>query len=347
MSVCAECGQDNPEGFRFCGSCGSPLAEAGSVESEERKLVSVLFVDLVGHTAASDRADPEDVRARLRPYHEFLKREIERYGGTVEKFVGDAVMAVFGAPVSHEDDPERAVRSGLRILDVASELDYDVRAAVATGEAVVSLHARPELGEGIVAGDVDNTASRLQQAAQPGRLVVGEVTFRSSQDAIEYEALEPISVKGKEDPLHHWRAVRARGRFGVDAEAAPKTPFVGREHDLVLLQDAYTRTVREQAVQLVTITGEPGVGKTRLVANSGVGWTTGRSGSAGGRVAVFPTGRESRSGRWARSSRPRRASSNPMARTRPFRSSRRLSETRRRTRSTNGSSRGWGRSSAR
>src|SRR5262245_13979002 len=136
MTVCPQCGQENPEGFRFCGSCGSPLAVAGPLEAEERKLVSVLFVDLVGHTDASDRADPEDVRARLRPFHQLLKREIERYGGTVEKFVGDAVMAVFGAPVSHEDDAERAVRSGLRILDVVSELDYEVRAAVATGEAV-------------------------------------------------------------------------------------------------------------------------------------------------------------------------------------------------------------------
>src|SRR5262245_23933726 len=136
MILCAECGQENPEGFRFCGSCGSVLPEGAPPEAEERKLIAGLSVDLVGHTAASDQADPEDVRARLRPYHQLLKREIERYGGTVEKFVGDAVMAVFGAPVSHEDDAERAVRSGLRILDVVSELAYEVRAAVATGEAV-------------------------------------------------------------------------------------------------------------------------------------------------------------------------------------------------------------------
>src|SRR5262249_48711313 len=159
-----------------------------------------------------------------------------------------------------------AVRSGLRILEAVGELDHEVRAAVATGEAVVSLQARPERGEGIVAGDVVNTASRLQQAAQPGSLVVGEVTFRATQDAIEYEELDPVVVKGKAEPVPHWRAIRARGRFGVDAEAAPRTPFIGREHDLALLQDAYLRAVREEAVQLVTITGEPGVGKTRLVA---------------------------------------------------------------------------------
>jgi len=266
VPACPQCGQENPEGFKFCGACAAPLAEAAPAEAEERKLVSVLFVDLVGHTAASDRADPEDVRARLRPYHQLLKREIERYGGTVEKFIGDAVMAVFGAPVSHEDDAERAVRSALRILEAVEELELEVRAAIATGEAVVSLQARPEQGEGIVAGDVVNTASRLQQAAPVRGLVVGEVTYRATRDAIEYEELEPVTVKGKAEPVPIWRALRARARFGVDAEAAPQTPFVGREHDLALLQDAYARAAREQAVQLVTIGGEPGVGKTRLVA---------------------------------------------------------------------------------
>lgn len=265
MVVCPQCGQENPEGFRICGMCGSSLA-AVAPETEERKLISVLFVDLVGHTAASDQADPEDVRARLRPYHQLLKREIERYGGTVEKFVGDAVMAVFGAPVAHEDDAERAIRSALRILEAVEELELEVRAAIATGEAVVSLSARPEQGEGIVAGDVVNTAARLQNEAPPGGLVVGEVTFRATRDAIEYQQLEPVRLKGKADPVPLWRALRARGRFGVDAEAAPRTPFVGREHDLVLLQEAYARAVREQEVQLVTVVGEPGVGKTRLVA---------------------------------------------------------------------------------
>ena len=275
MPACRKCGQENPEGFKFCGACGAALAEAAPAEAEERKLVSVLFVDLVGHTAASDRADPEDVRARLRPYHQLLKREIERYGGTVEKFVGDAVMAVFGAPVAHEDDAERAVRSALRVLEAVEALELEVRAAVATGEAVVSLQARPEQGEGIVAGDVVNTASRLQQEAPARSLVVGEVTYRATRDAIEYQQLEPVTVKGKAERVPLWHALRARGRFGVDAEAAPRTPFIGREHDLAPLRDAYARAVREQAVQLVTIGGEPGVGKTRLVAELR-SWLAGR-----------------------------------------------------------------------
>src|SRR3990172_1311101 len=158
MLVCPRCGEENLDRARFCFSCGEALAEEAPA-GEERKVVSVLFVDLVGFTGSSDRADPEDVRAILRPYHEGVKADIERFGGTVEKFIGDAVMAVFGAPVAHEDDAERAVRSGLRILETIEELrdeglELAVRAAVTTGEAVVALGARPERGEGIVTGDV-------------------------------------------------------------------------------------------------------------------------------------------------------------------------------------------------
>ncbi len=170
MAVCPSCGEENPDGFQFCGFCTAPLIEAAPAPAlEERKVVSVLFCDLVGFTAASEQADPEDVRARLRPYHQRLRSEIERYSGTVEKFVGDAVMAVFGAPLAHEDDAERAVRAGLTILEAIAELNeqepalsLQVRVGINTGEAVVALAARPEQGEGFVTGDVVNTASRLQ-----------------------------------------------------------------------------------------------------------------------------------------------------------------------------------------
>src|SRR5215467_3629883 len=151
MAACAGCGQVNPEIARYCLACGAPLERAAGARDEERKAVTVLFCDLVGFTAASDHADPEDVRARIRPYHARLRKEIERYGGTVEKFVGDAVMAVFGAPVAHEDDPERAVRAGLRILEAIDDLNEEdaelslaVRVGVESGEAVVALDARPE-----------------------------------------------------------------------------------------------------------------------------------------------------------------------------------------------------------
>ncbi len=268
MLTCPACGEENPERARFCLACGVSLEVAAPV-GEERKVVSVLFVDLVGFTSRSDRADPEDVRATLRPYHERVKSDIERFGGTVEKFIGDAVMAVFGAPVAHEDDAERAVRSALRILETIEELrgeglEISVRAAVTTGEAVVALGARPERGEGIVTGDVVNTAARLQSAAPVGAVLVDESTMRSTESAITFEPLEPVAAKGKADPIPVWRATHARSRVG-QPEAATHTPFVGREHEGTLLLETFLRSERESSVQLVTVVGEPGIGKSRLV----------------------------------------------------------------------------------
>jgi class 3 adenylate cyclase/tetratricopeptide (TPR) repeat protein len=272
VATCPRCGEENPARARFCLACGAQLA-AGPVTHEERKVVSILFVDLVGFTAISERLDPEDVRARLRPYHARLKKEIERFGGTVEKFVGDAVMAAFGAPVAHEDDAERAVRTGFRILEAIDELNkaepglgLSVRAAVNTGEVVVAIGARPAEGEGFVTGDVVNTAARLQQVAPVGSLVVGAQTFETTKHVIEYVKLEPISVKGKAERLSVWLAKHPRSRFGAHMEHGTRAPLVGREHELALLRETYSRTVRESSIQLVTITGEPGVGKSRLVA---------------------------------------------------------------------------------
>ena len=211
MLLCLSCGEENPERARFCLSCGDAL-EAAVPAGEERKVVSILFVDLVGFTGRSDRADPEDVRATLRPYHERVKADIERFGGTVEKFIGDAVMAAFGAPVVHEDDAERAVRSALRILDTIEELrdeglEIAVRAAVTTGETVVVLGARPERGEGIVTGDVVNTAARLQSAAPVGSVLVDESTMNATEHAIAYERHESVQAKGKAEPVPAWRAL--------------------------------------------------------------------------------------------------------------------------------------------
>lgn len=272
MQRCPNCGEENGDRAKFCSECATPLTGAPTKVATERKVVSVLFVDLVGFTTRSERADPEDVQATLAVYHELLKREIERFGGTVEKFVGDAVMAVFGAPVAHEDDAERAVRSALRIVDAIAELNEDrpgmdlaIRGAVNTGEAVVTLGARPEAGEGFVSGDVVNTASRLQGVAPVGGIVVGELTRRATGGHIEYEELEPVTVKGKDEPIPIWRATGARSRFGVDVEQQTQTPLIGRDHELNLLRELFGRVVRDATVQLVTISGEPGVGKTRLL----------------------------------------------------------------------------------
>jgi class 3 adenylate cyclase/tetratricopeptide (TPR) repeat protein len=267
VNICPRCGEESPDRARFCLACGAALTERP--RPEERKVVSILFVDLVGFTAGADAADPEDVHATLRPYHVRVRQEIERFGGVVEKFVGDAVMAVFGAPVAHEDDAERAVRAGLGVLEVTEELSLQARAAVNSGEALVTLGARPELGEAMVAGDVVNTASRLQSAADTGALVVGESTYLTTSQQIDYEPLEPVAVKGKASPVPLWRALGPRSRFGVDVDTGSATPFVGRDSELTLLEETYARVRRDGAVHLVTLVGEPGVGKTRLVRELG------------------------------------------------------------------------------
>src|SRR4051794_16544989 len=237
---------------------------------KERKVVTVVFADLVGFTARAESLDPEDVDAILRPYHERLRQELERYGGTVEKFIGDAVMAVFGAPVAHEDDPERAVRAALAIRDWVAEeqAGIQLRIAVATGEALVSLGARPSEGEGMAAGDVVNTAARLQAAAPVNGILVGESTYRATRQVIEYRDAAPVQAKGKAEPVLVWEAVDARSRFGVDV-VQTGAPLVGRERELDLLRDALARAREEPGVQLVTLVGVPGIGKSRLVHELG------------------------------------------------------------------------------
>ncbi len=274
MATCSACGRENPEGFQFCGFCSAPLTEQPRPSTqEERKVVTVLFCDLVGFTAASEDSDPEDVRARIRPYHALLRQELERYGGTVEKFIGDAVMAVFGAPVAHEDDAERAIRCGLRILEAIEELNAEgataalqVRIGINTGEAVVALGARPEEGEGIVTGDVVNTASRLQGAAPVNGLAVSEATFRATERVFAFEQLDPVTVKGKTEPLVVYRPLAARARFGSDVTRTHSTPLVGRELETSLLIGTFERSAQQRSCQLVTVVGEPGVGKSRLCA---------------------------------------------------------------------------------
>ncbi len=271
MTTCASCGAENRADARFCDSCGAELAPSSAPAREERKIVSVLFCDLVGFTAESEQADPEDVRARLRPYHQLLRERIEAYGGVVEKFIGDAVMAVFGAPVAHEDDAERAVRAGLSILESLEELGasgsaLDVRIGVNTGEALVSLDARPEQGEGIVTGDVVNTAARIQTSAPVNGVAVGEGTYRATKPVFEWEELEPIDAKGKSTPVAVRRPLRPVARFGSDVIRTHTTPFVGRDVERSLLGGLLDRAIRDRTVQLVTVVGEAGVGKSRQVA---------------------------------------------------------------------------------
>jgi class 3 adenylate cyclase len=263
----------SPLGFKYCGSCGAELQLEATQQSsgEERRIVSVIFVDLVGFTSRAESLDPEDVRAMLTRYYASLREQIESFGGTVEKFIGDAVMGVFGAPVAHGDDPERAVRAALRTLDEVDRMnaadpgrDLEVRIAVNTGEAIVALDARTREGEGMVAGDVVNTAARLQTAAPTNSILVGEETYRCTCSTIDYEPVEPLTVKGKEAPVAAWRVLGAPRPPGE--RVAPDGPMVGREHELATLAGIWERVVADRQPHLVTVFGLPGVGKSRLAA---------------------------------------------------------------------------------
>jgi class 3 adenylate cyclase/tetratricopeptide (TPR) repeat protein len=279
--ACPSCGTENPPNARFCLECGTRL-DAAAPPQDERRVVSILFVDLVGFTERSDQADPEDVRRSLVPFHSRVKEDLEAFGGTLDKFIGDAVMGVFGAPLAHEDDPVRAVRAAFRILDSIQELrrddpDIAVRIAVDTGEAVVSFGQGPQVGEA-VAGDVVNTTSRMQALAPRDGLVVGETTHRLIDHAFDTAALPPATVKGKTEPLLVWEVVGERAQAaGV---AAPG--FVGRSRELTGLHELLDRVRVSREAELVTLVGEPGIGKSRLLAEfrRGVGdgarWVFGR-----------------------------------------------------------------------
>jgi class 3 adenylate cyclase/tetratricopeptide (TPR) repeat protein len=283
VASCPACGEANPDHARFCLKCGTALTQAAQ-RGEERKLVSVLFVDLVGFTSRSDRADPEDVRDTLQLYHSRVKEQIERYGGTVEKFIGDAVMAVFGAPVAHGDDAERAARAGLRVLEAIQELnreqpalDLSARAAVATGEAVVAVGSAPELGEALAMGDVVNTASRLQSAAPTDRLIVAEETYRATRNVIAYEEMASILAKGKREAVQAWLAVAP---VAAPAERpVTSAPMVGRDREMAVVESIWDRAVAERRPHLVTVIGPAGIGKSRLVreVSSSIGDRGGRA----------------------------------------------------------------------
>jgi class 3 adenylate cyclase/tetratricopeptide (TPR) repeat protein len=272
--ACPNCGTQNAAAAKFCGECGSglPGAETPAVPIAatepiaERRLVSVLFVDLVGFTSASEQRDAEDTRELLSRYFELARETVDRHGGVIEKFIGDAVMAVWGTPTAHEDDAERAVRTGLELVSAIAGLEggtgLRARAGVLTGEVAVTIGAE---GQGMVAGDIVNTASRLQSAAQPGTVLVGEATQRAAAGAIAFEEVDPLDLKGKEGPVRAWRATAVVARRGGQGRAAAlEPPFVGRDEELRLLKDQFHATAREGKPRLVTIMGQAGIGKSRL-----------------------------------------------------------------------------------
>jgi class 3 adenylate cyclase/tetratricopeptide (TPR) repeat protein len=280
-AVCERCGAANAGAAKFCGECGSRLGEAAtspqprgeppgrSAPAAERRLVSILFADLVGFTTLSERRDAEEARELLSRYFDTSRRLIERYGGTVEKFIGDAVMAMWGAPVANEDDAERAVRTALDLVAAVSALgdelgapELRLRAGVLTGEAAVTLGAERQ---GMVAGDLVNSASRVQGRAEPGTVLVGEATRRASHAAIAYEDAGLHEVKGKDEPLHLYRALRViAARRGEGRALGLESPLVGREREVRLIKELFHATAEERRARLVSIVGVAGTGKSRL-----------------------------------------------------------------------------------
>src|SRR5687767_6767204 len=310
MQACGNCGTDNPPGARFCMNCGNALARtcpacgeaappnarfcmncgtsisggegapaptappaaapAVTALPEERRQVTVVFADLSGYTAVAESMDPEAVKSLVDRSLQRLGKEVDRYGGRVDKYIGDNVMAVVGAPVAHEDDAERAVRAALGMQDAMTEINEGLatthgvslalRVGVNTGEVVAGA-----VGDGYtVIGDTVNVAARLQSAAQPGSVTVGERTYRATRQAIRYDRLEPLTLKGKAEPVSAWEAAGLLERQAARRMGTGETPLVGRSDKLELLRSVYDRVERESRAHLVTVIGQAGVGKSRL-----------------------------------------------------------------------------------
>jgi class 3 adenylate cyclase len=320
--VCVQCHSPNEPGELFCGECASPLQTTGGLPAEtrpfsrpvspagglaapaaapvaERRLVTILFADLVGFTTLAEGRDAEDTRELLSRYFDLARDVIGRYGGTVEKFIGDAVMAVWGAPAAHEDDAERAVRAGLDLLEAVKSLGPGItaRAGILTGEAAVTIGAT---NQGMVAGDLVNTASRLQSVAAPGTVLVGEATERAASKAIVFEAAGDQALKGKAAPVLAWRALRVVAeRGGRKRGETLEAPFVGRDEELRQLKDLFHATSREKRARLVSVIGPAGIGKTRLAWEflkyidglvENVWWHDGRSPAYGDGISFWALG---------------------------------------------------------
>ncbi len=277
---CPECGADNPGGAKFCMECGAALSATAQPEAraapaaesppEERRQATVLFADLSGYTAAAERMDPEAVKALVDRTLRVLGEEIERFGGSIDKFIGDNVMGVFGAPVAHEDDPQRAVRAGLAMQEAMSGANRQSREKYGVGFSLrVGINSGEVMAGAVgdrytVMGDAVNVAARLQAAGRPESVTVGESTYGASREAISYERLEPLRLKGKEEPVPAWEAtgVLAEPR---QATGRAQTPLIGREEEAGLLMSLVDRVQREERPHLVTVIGQAGVGKSRLL----------------------------------------------------------------------------------
>jgi class 3 adenylate cyclase len=273
--TCGTCGTENPDGARFCSSCGSALVAAATPARRERKFATALFADLVGSTALAEREDPEVVQSLVGRAFDRLQEEVHRYGGVVEKFMGDAVLALFGVPTAHEDDPERAVRCGLEMQAVLSELNrgfaaegkpaLGMRIGVEAGEVLVDLERVSGPRDRMLTGDAVNTAARLQSATDPGTILVGAAAWASTKQIIDYREVPPLELKGKATPVAAWLALRVRARRrGERAPLGLEAKLIGRDEELSVLKQTLHRVESEGRPGLVTMLGPAGVGKSRL-----------------------------------------------------------------------------------
>jgi class 3 adenylate cyclase/tetratricopeptide (TPR) repeat protein len=274
--VCPSCGRENPEGARFCNTCGTPLTPALAAR-KERKFATALFADLVGSTSLAEREDPEVVQSVVGRTFDRLAQEIGRYEGLLEKFMGDAVLAVFGVPKAHEDDAERAVRVGLEMQAILSELNRGfaaegkptlaMRIGVEAGEVLVDVERASGPRDRMLTGDAVNTAARLQAAAEPGQIVVGPSVYASTKDVIEYQSLDPLALKGKAEPVPAWRTLRIKARTrGERPRLGMEARLVGRDEELAVLKQTFGRVQTDSRPALVTVIGPAGVGKSRLIS---------------------------------------------------------------------------------
>ncbi len=272
---CPTCATENPEQARFCLNCGTPLAVA-ETRRKERKFATALFADLVGSTSLAEHEDPEVVQSVVGRAFDRLAEEVERYGGLLEKFMGDAVLAVFGVPKAHEDDPERAVRTGLEMQAVLSELNRGfaaegrpqlaMRIGVEAGEVLVDLERASGPRDRMLTGDAVNTAARLQTAADPGHVVVGPAVYATTKEIIDYRELAPLELKGKAEPVPAWDALRIKARRrGERPSLGLEARLIGRDEELTVLKQTLHRVESEGRPALVTVVGTAGVGKSRLV----------------------------------------------------------------------------------
>jgi class 3 adenylate cyclase len=295
VEACPSCGRDNAEEALFCQFCGTALVAAAPA-ADQRKVVTVVFTDVTGSTALGEKLDPESMRHVISRYFDAMRDVIERHGGTVEKFIGDAVMAVFGIPQLHEDDALRAVRAAVEMRDALAALNLDLqrergvaistRTGVNTGEVVAGGDATAN--ERLVTGEAVNVAARFEQAAEPGEILIGEATYALVRDAVEVEAVEPLELKGKSELVAAFRLLSVRaGAAGRERQL--DSPMVGRERPLRMLEDSFGAVASDRSCHLFTALGSPGVGKSRLVLEF-VGRLNGRATVLRGRCLSYGDG---------------------------------------------------------